>query len=673
MKKTIVIFLSAFLSLVSSSHASTIKGIHVDGFITILGDQQKEDSLLNYAQFNGVNYLALYDVFQVHTSASLTNTISAQPFADFIKKAKQNFKIKEVGVIGENFWFFNTIIDVYNQQHPDTMEQVDVYSLEFAFWNTVFVNPGGVLCTTYLTPNALPCDTNGAFSFYISQLTQINALANSSGRTSETFLSFFNQQQGDTISKSVDRVLLTNYISNYSTVYTQVKQRLEFLASGLTSIDVVPMMNADLSFLSSWLDTSVMIEPYIDIKDSLFTEPGTWKQYINLSGVQWFSYSMLPHNIGLSAPSDYKDTVKGFYVDGFITILGNIPKEDSLLTFAQDSGYNYIALYDLFPINAITPLTNVITAQPLAAFINKAKTTYNISHVGAVAENFEFFRDVINVYNQQHSDTLEKFDVYNVEFEFWNTNLTTPGASYCNDYLIPNGLSCDETGAFKYYKSVLTKVDSLANANNVISETYVGWFNQIQAVQFNNLIDRIMLHIYVNNYNNIYSISQQRFEYLASACIEINTIPIFSAEPNFLGPWLTTNSLDQPCNDVQDSVLMDAGMWNQYINIIGCQWFAYSFMPPFPAVSISENGLNEYAVIVYPNPANEFIEITITNQSAIINKATIVSYTGQYTNELKTAADRIKFNVQEIPPGVYTLRLEMTNGLVVTKKIVIVH
>ena len=39
------------------------------------------------------------------------------------------------------------------------------------------------------------------------------------------------------------------------------------------------------------------------------------------------------------------------------------------------------------------PLLVIITAQPLADFINKAKTTYNITHVGAIAENFEFFKN----------------------------------------------------------------------------------------------------------------------------------------------------------------------------------------------------------------------------------------------------------------------------------------
>ncbi|MEI6816871.1 MAG: hypothetical protein WCL14_09700, partial [Bacteroidota bacterium] len=44
-------------------------------------------------------------------------------------------------------------------------------------------------------------------------------------------------------------------------------------------------------------------------------------------------------------------SVKGLYVDGFSNILGNTNSEDSLLHYAHDNGFNYLALYDLWPIH----------------------------------------------------------------------------------------------------------------------------------------------------------------------------------------------------------------------------------------------------------------------------------------------------------------------------------
>src|SRR5574343_415243 len=96
------------------SFNAQVKGLYVDKFNLILGNVQKEDSLLNYAQGNGFNYLALYNLWNVHTTSSLTNTVSAQPLANFINKAKTMFGITAVGATGESYWFFSNVIHVYN-------------------------------------------------------------------------------------------------------------------------------------------------------------------------------------------------------------------------------------------------------------------------------------------------------------------------------------------------------------------------------------------------------------------------------------------------------------------------------------------------------------------------------------------------------------------------------
>lgn len=134
----------------------------------------------------------------------------------------------------------------------------------------------------------------------------------------------------------------------------------------------------------------------------------------------------------------YCQNIKGFYVNGFNTILGNSLREDSLLIFAKNNGFNYLTLYDVHLINNITPLTNTTTAQTFADFINKAKTQYSITEIGVAAENFWFFKNIIQVYNQQHNNVNHKVDVYNLEFEFWIPSSTTTGSYYCTNYLQPN-------------------------------------------------------------------------------------------------------------------------------------------------------------------------------------------------------------------------------------------
>ncbi|MGZ3865658.1 MAG: hypothetical protein ACXVNR_04300, partial [Bacteroidia bacterium] len=92
MKKTLL-FLTVILNLLYSpdTNSQNVKGLYVDGFSTILGNAQREDSLLNYAQYNGFNYLALYDLWQVHTAHNLTTANTCTVLANFIQNAKQNY------------------------------------------------------------------------------------------------------------------------------------------------------------------------------------------------------------------------------------------------------------------------------------------------------------------------------------------------------------------------------------------------------------------------------------------------------------------------------------------------------------------------------------------------------------------------------------------------------
>jgi hypothetical protein len=184
-----------FVLTVIVSHAQNVKGLYVNGFNSILGNQLKEDSLLRFAENNGFNYLTLYEVHLVHNANPLTNVSSSQTFASFISKAKTQFGINQIGVAAENYWFFSNVIAIYNQQHTALTEKVDVYNFEFEFWIPTSVESGAYYCSTYLQPNALTCDTAGAFQFYKKNLHQIDSLANANGQLSEAYFGFFNAGQ----------------------------------------------------------------------------------------------------------------------------------------------------------------------------------------------------------------------------------------------------------------------------------------------------------------------------------------------------------------------------------------------------------------------------------------------------------------------------------------------
>lgn len=359
--------------------------------------------------------------------------------------------------------------------------------------------------------------------------------------------------------------------------------------------------------------------------------------------------------------------IKGLYVDGFSTILGNTQKEDSLLNYAQYNGFNYLALYDLWQVHTAHNLTTASTCTVLANFIQNAKQNYGITQIGAIGENFFVFNNVFKVYNQQHSNPLQKFDVFNIEFEFWNTGTVSPGNYYCTTYLQPN-YTCDTAGAFAYYKKLINQVDSLTNLTGIISETYVGWFNQGQAVAIANSVDRILLHDYISNYSSLYGYIQQRLQYIGARNSTTDVIVIFSAEPSFMGPWLSTHDVLTPYTDLQTALANETGSWKQYINLKGYQWFAYSFMP-YNVVTTSELKIEASEFRLYPSPASDHLIINAGNTGSFTYE--IVNSLGQKIRSGRTdQSNKTTVELSGVEAGIYFITAHY-EAKQITKKLII--
>ena len=277
--------------------------------------------------------------------------------------------------------------------------------------------------------------------------------------------------------------------------------------------------------------------------------------------------------------------LRGLYIDSFIDIIGNSTKEDSLLHYAQDSSFNYMAMYDLHLLN----LSNPATADLLGAFIKRAKENFGIQYVGAVGESYSSFKNKIGPFNNSRSDDNEKFNVFNLEFEFWTTSSVNPGGYYCLQYLQPNNCSCDTSGGFKFFIEQIHKIDSLAEVQQVISETYLGWFNQGQGSQIQQNVDRILLHAYRTGTSSLFGYSKTRLQHLASNNVMVDIAPIFSAEPDFMGPWLETHPQLEAYSKYKSDFDNDNSAWKQYINVLGYHWFDWGFMPKPPPGPFSPN------------------------------------------------------------------------------------
>ena len=356
--------------------------------------------------------------------------------------------------------------------------------------------------------------------------------------------------------------------------------------------------------------------------------------------------------------------VKGLYVDKFNLILGNVQKEDSLLNYAQGNGFNYLALYNLWNVHTTSSLTNTVSAQPLANFINKAKTMFGITAVGATGESYWFFSNVIHVYNQQHSNPNHKFDVYNLEFEFWITSSVNSGGIYCTTYLQPQGFSCDTSGAFKFYKRELRRMDSLANTIGVISETYIGWPNSGQAKYIAKSSDRVLVHAYVANESTTYTYTRPRLIDLSGSTVPLKFMPIFSAESIFMGPWSASNQPVQAYNNYALNFANETGTWKTNAVLLGYQWFAYSFMPKNSSLSIQEIS-NRNESLLFPNPTNGILYLKENKFKNPTAPVLIYNTLGQIIREMTFSE---KVDMSEFDPGIYYIKTEEKYTRIVLQK-----
>jgi hypothetical protein len=282
------------LLFTSTAFSQNIRGFYVNGFDNILGSTSSENTLLNYAQGNGYNYLCLYDV----SGLNLTSSTTKSQLASFISRAKTQYGITQIGISSEIYSFFSSFIIPYNAGRP-TSEKVDVLNFEFEFWVTTTIS--NQYCTKYLSPNGYSCDTAGAFAFAKSQFTSIDNAAASNGLISEVYFGWPNDGQMKWFASRADRILLHAYRTSDIDVYSYSRTRLSYAAGINSTVKIIPIFSSESSFMGPWLASHPITLPYVTYAAGLLAETASWKQYISLQGYHWFKYTTMPATTSVTA------------------------------------------------------------------------------------------------------------------------------------------------------------------------------------------------------------------------------------------------------------------------------------------------------------------------------------------------------------------------------------
>lgn len=316
--KVIFYFLIIISTSLQAQFQNNTRGIYINNFKEIIGNQTAEDEMLSFVQNEGFNYLLLYNLYHIQTQMfDITSEDTATPLIEFIEKAKTQYGIIEVGGVGEKFASFDKMT-LYNEvvnQNPN--QKIDVFHMEFEFWNKSLAK--GYYCDTYLEKNGYPCTKAGAFDFYFDELLQLEDLSNQIGIKSETYIGNPKRSECDLIGKVVDRALVHYYrksdvYNDGNSIYNFKKYRVKKLAPNNGTLNIIPVFSSRSYHMGPWLlenSQEQAIETWWFGQNGFDSQSGNWKNHINVEGYQWYRYTDYKYYVENSAFDDLENARQG--------------------------------------------------------------------------------------------------------------------------------------------------------------------------------------------------------------------------------------------------------------------------------------------------------------------------------------------------------------------------
>lgn len=236
-------------------------------------------------------------------------------------------------------------------------------------------------------------------------------------------------------------------------------------------------------------------------------------------------------------------------------LLGNAQREEQFLNFVRAGGFTYLIFYELEGMNPAS-----VKAQQFSSLVSRAKLTTRVTEVGAALGDVGE-ADTVVAYNNGRPAS-ERIDVLNVEYEFWN--------------------KADRKTEFATTISMLERFNTVARANQLTTEIYIGWVDATEAVSLANVTDRILVHFYRPDDVAIINFGIERLEWMAAASRKVKIAPIFSSEgPKntadlpFMGCWLEKNRHQQAYQSWKAQYDALDKSWKENIEVVGATWFVY--------------------------------------------------------------------------------------------------
>ncbi|MBN1651312.1 MAG: hypothetical protein JW857_08290 [Bacteroidales bacterium] len=300
MKLKVVLILFALILQVgmnSCVFGQNSKGLYVDDFKNILGQQDKEQELLDYAKQNHFNYLILYNTaFIQRNKYPLDRKEGIEVWRAFIKKAKNEYGVSKIGIVGEKAASFIPALTYNEKVLYARTEKIDVFNIEFEFWNARLTNNSGYYCLSYLAKNGYECTSDGAFQFYIEQLDELKTFSKLAQVETETYIGNPSDEQLAQLSTKIDRLLIHYYRTHVDRIAFYKLNRLQVIEKVNPKLKIAPIFSSRENHLKPWLITHAIDEVKPIFFDQLKSIPEIKQESLNFDGIVWYRYTSMPRN-----------------------------------------------------------------------------------------------------------------------------------------------------------------------------------------------------------------------------------------------------------------------------------------------------------------------------------------------------------------------------------------
>jgi hypothetical protein len=255
----------------------------------------------------------------------------------------------------------------------------------------------------------------------------------------------------------------------------------------------------------------------------------------------------------------------------------------------------------------------------------------------------------------------------------WNTQL--PDGSYFtniqkfNNYLVASGFKYTrDYGGYSMYKMMLAKFDLSNNGSITWMETYG-----------NDGISTALNSLLINNDESITAAGTFKFPNVSIAMNHDGVILKTNAQGDSLWSRFYNNygQYTQECfydiKSTLDGGYIVCGAPNY---LPGCQsWVvktdSMGIAPGATYTSIKENESSDSYFKLWPNPANDYFFIK-NNSTRTIRRIEVINEIGQIVISEKIPENGRKLNIENLPSGIYTVKLTEKEGSFETQKLVIV-